>query len=83
MSGEASGHTKSIDSKGSRVETESSIKIQEGGSTSQDYVEWWMGYLPRQEGVLIFVASGGIPTRGQGSRHVGIFVGTNFLLSFQ
>jgi hypothetical protein len=28
--------------------------------------------------MLIFVASGGIPTRGQGAGHVGIFVGTNF-----
>jgi hypothetical protein len=26
--------------------------------------------------VLIFVALGGIPTRGHGVRHVGIFVGT-------
>jgi hypothetical protein len=32
--------------------------------------------------VLIFVASGGIPTRGQGARHVGIFVGTNFSFHF-
>jgi hypothetical protein len=27
--------------------------------------------------VLIFVYSGGIPTRGQGVRCVGIFIGTN------
>jgi hypothetical protein len=30
-----------------------------------------------------FVASGGIPTRGHGVRHVGIFVGTRLHLSFQ
>jgi hypothetical protein len=28
------------------------------------------------------VASGGIPTRGQGVRHVGIFVGTNLAFPF-
>jgi hypothetical protein len=28
--------------------------------------------------VDFFVASGGIPTKGQGARHVGIFVGTRF-----
>jgi hypothetical protein len=33
--------------------------------------------------MLIFVASGGIiPTRGQGARHVGIFVGTSFDFHF-
>jgi hypothetical protein len=31
---------------------------------------------------LIFVASGGIPTRGQGVRHVGIFVGTRLVFRF-
>jgi hypothetical protein len=29
-----------------------------------------------------FVASGGIPTRGHGVRHVGIFVGTRLLFRF-
>jgi hypothetical protein len=29
-----------------------------------------------------FVASGGIPTRGHGVRHVGIFVGTILLFCF-
>jgi hypothetical protein len=33
--------------------------------------------------VEAFVASGGIPTRGHGVRHVGIFVGTKITLSFQ
>jgi hypothetical protein len=32
--------------------------------------------------VLIFVASRGIPTRGQGARHVGIFVSTSFAFCF-
>jgi hypothetical protein len=29
-----------------------------------------------------FVASGGIPTRGQGVRHVGIFIGTRLAFQF-
>jgi hypothetical protein len=29
-----------------------------------------------------FVASGGIPTRGRGVRHVGIFVGTRLVFRF-
>jgi hypothetical protein len=29
-----------------------------------------------------FVASGGIPTRGHGARHVGIFVGTKSTFHF-
>jgi hypothetical protein len=32
--------------------------------------------------VEAFVASGGIPTRGQGVRHVGIFVGTRLAFRF-
>jgi hypothetical protein len=32
--------------------------------------------------VVDFVASGGIPTRGQGARHVGIFVGTSLAFCF-
>jgi hypothetical protein len=32
--------------------------------------------------VEAFVASGGIPTRGHGVRHVGIFVGTRLLFRF-
>jgi hypothetical protein len=32
--------------------------------------------------LLIFVASGGIPTRGRGVRHVGIFVGTRLAFRF-
>jgi hypothetical protein len=32
--------------------------------------------------MLIFVASGGIPTRGCGVRHVGIFIGTKLLFPF-
>jgi hypothetical protein len=32
--------------------------------------------------VEAFVASGGIPTRGHGGRHVGIFVGTKLLFCF-
>ena len=32
--------------------------------------------------MLIFVASGGIPTRGQGARHVGIFFNTSFDFCF-
>jgi hypothetical protein len=32
--------------------------------------------------VVDFVALGGIPTRGQGARHVGIFVGTSLAFHF-
>jgi hypothetical protein len=38
------------------------------------------GIPPSLRGSVFFVALGGIPTRGQGVRHVGIFVGT--ILSF-
>jgi hypothetical protein len=34
------------------------------------------GIPPSLRGSVDFVASRGIPTRGQGVRHVGIFVGT-------
>jgi hypothetical protein len=32
--------------------------------------------------MLIFVASGGIPTRGQGARHARIFFGTSLAFRF-
>jgi hypothetical protein len=32
--------------------------------------------------VDFFVDFGGIPTRGQGSKHVGIFIGTGFYFRF-
>jgi hypothetical protein len=41
------------------------------------------GIPPSQRGsVDVFVASGGIPTRGCGDEHVGIFVGTRLHFHF-
>ena len=40
------------------------------------------GILPSLRGSFDFVASRGIPTRGQGVRHVGIFVGTKSTFHF-